>query len=154
MPMDDDSEVPRGTRCSLPSSGGPLREEHARLFGGLKWARMNAGVISARRPSQAAIPDCTRCRPRGRRATQVVAEMRLYRSCWLPYSPWLRIPNARRGIGVNGDCSVTGQRQNGLVASSGRFQAGKRGIIGRVFMYDDPSHGLSDVGPSHGRRWP
>ena len=37
---------------------------------------------------------------------------------------------------VNGDCSVTGARQNGLVASSGRFQAGKRGIIGRVFMYD------------------
>jgi hypothetical protein len=37
---------------------------------------------------------------------------------------------------VNGDCSVTGARQNGLVASSGRFLAGKRGIIGRVFMYD------------------
>ena len=28
-----------------------VKIEHARLFGGLNWARMNAGVISARRPS-------------------------------------------------------------------------------------------------------
>ena len=37
---------------------------------------------------------------------------------------------------VNGDCTVTGARQNGMATSSGRFQAGKRGIIGRVFVYD------------------
>jgi hypothetical protein len=37
---------------------------------------------------------------------------------------------------VNGDCSVTGERQNGLATSSGRLQADKRGIIGRVFVDD------------------
>ncbi|MGQ0595467.1 MAG: hypothetical protein ACT4QB_23355 [Gammaproteobacteria bacterium] len=35
---------------------------------------------------------------------------------------------------VNGDCSVTGKRQNGVAASSGRLQADKRGILGRVFV--------------------
>jgi len=62
----------------------------------------------------------------------------------------LRITSAGRSIGscllpngnvviaepgqfrVNGDCSVTGERQNGLATSSGRLQADKRGIIGRV----------------------
>jgi hypothetical protein len=52
---------------------------------------------------------------------------------------------------ANGDCSVTGARQNGLVASSGRFQAGKRGIIGRVFMYDGKRlFGGSFVAVKHG----
>jgi hypothetical protein len=37
---------------------------------------------------------------------------------------------------VNGDCSVSGQRQNGVTMSSARIQAGKRGIIGRVFVDD------------------
>jgi hypothetical protein len=35
---------------------------------------------------------------------------------------------------VNGDCSVTGQRENRL--ARGRLQADKRGIIGRVFVDD------------------
>ena len=55
-------------------------------------------------------------------------------SCLLPNGT---VVNAQPSqFRVNGDCSVTGARQNGLVASSGRFQAGKRGIIGRVFVYD------------------
>jgi hypothetical protein len=37
---------------------------------------------------------------------------------------------------VNGDCSVSGQRQNGVTMSSARIQVGKRGIIGRVFVDD------------------
>ena len=37
---------------------------------------------------------------------------------------------------VNGDCSVTGERQDGLATSSGRLQADKRGIIGRVSVDD------------------
>ena len=55
-------------------------------------------------------------------------------SCLLPNGT---VVNAEPGqFRVNGDCSVTGERQNGLAASSGRFQAGRRGIIGRVFVYD------------------
>ena len=37
---------------------------------------------------------------------------------------------------VNGNCSVTGDRENGLAASSGWLQAGKLGIIGQVFVND------------------
>jgi hypothetical protein len=37
---------------------------------------------------------------------------------------------------VTGDCSVTGERQNGLATSSGRLQADKRRIIGRVSVND------------------
>jgi hypothetical protein len=55
-------------------------------------------------------------------------------SCLLPNGT---VVNAEPGqFRVNGDCSVTGDRENGMAASSGRFQAGKRGIIGRVFVYD------------------
>ena len=37
---------------------------------------------------------------------------------------------------VNGDCSVIGAREDGLATSSGRLQADKRGIIGRVSVDD------------------
>ena len=37
---------------------------------------------------------------------------------------------------VNEDCSVTGERQNGLATSSGRLQADKRGIVGRISVND------------------
>jgi hypothetical protein len=37
---------------------------------------------------------------------------------------------------VNGDCSVSGQRQNGVTTSSAQIQAGMRGIIGRVSVDD------------------
>jgi hypothetical protein len=36
---------------------------------------------------------------------------------------------------VNGDCSVSGQRQNGVTTSSAWIQAGKRGMSG-VFVDD------------------
>ena len=55
-------------------------------------------------------------------------------SCLLPNGNVVTAEPGR--FRVNGDCSVTGARQNGMATSSGRFQAGKRGIIGRVFVHD------------------
>ena len=55
-------------------------------------------------------------------------------SCLLPNST---VVNAEPGqFRVNGDCSVSGQRQNGVTTSSAWIQAGKRGIVGRVFVDD------------------
>lgn len=55
-------------------------------------------------------------------------------SCLLPNGT---VVNAAPGQSrVNGNCSVTGERQNGVIAFSAQIQAGKRGIIGRVFAYD------------------
>jgi hypothetical protein len=55
-------------------------------------------------------------------------------SCLLPNGT---VVNAEPGqFRLNGDCSVTGARQNGLATSSGRLQADKRGIIGRVSVND------------------
>jgi hypothetical protein len=49
-------------------------------------------------------------------------------SCLLPNGP---VVNAEPGqFRLNGDCSVTGARQNGLATSSGRLQVGKRGSSG------------------------
>lgn len=54
-------------------------------------------------------------------------------TCLLPNGT---VVNAEPGqFRVNGDCSVSGQRQNRLATSSGRLLAGNRGIIGRVFVY-------------------
>jgi hypothetical protein len=55
-------------------------------------------------------------------------------SCLLPNGT---VVNAEPGqFSVNGDCYVTGEKQNGLATSSGRLQADKRGIIGRVSVDD------------------
>jgi hypothetical protein len=54
----------------------------------------------------------------------------------LPAPEWHRRDRRAGPVWVNGDCSVIGERQNGLATSSGRFQADNRGIIGRVFVDD------------------
>ena len=55
-------------------------------------------------------------------------------SCQLPNGT---VVNAEPGqFRVNADCSMSGQRQNGVTTSSARIQAGKRGITGRVSVDD------------------
>jgi hypothetical protein len=54
-------------------------------------------------------------------------------SCLLPNGT---VVNAEPGQFRVRGCSVTGERQNGLATRSGWLQAGKSGIIGRVFVND------------------
>ncbi len=55
-------------------------------------------------------------------------------SCLLPNGTVVTVAPGQ--FRVSGDCSVTGERENGLATSSGRLQADKRGIIGRVSVDD------------------